>query len=160
MASDRIEELKTVQFPTERRGGYDRRAVDAFLAELADWLESGGEDEARRAVIQRAMGEVGDRTGAILAAAQESADKLTTEAEAEAQRIRSDTDREAAEAASEAEEVAAKTRSDADTPAKPPPSTGKATASPSSSTTPSPTTSPSTDQYATNDQPPKLSAMS
>ena len=44
MASDRIEELKTVQFPTERRGGYDRRAVDAYLAELADWLETGGED--------------------------------------------------------------------------------------------------------------------
>ena len=55
MASDRIEELKTASSRTERRGGYDRRAVDAYLAELADWLETGGEDEARRAVIQRAM---------------------------------------------------------------------------------------------------------
>ncbi|KAA0270380.1 MAG: DivIVA domain-containing protein, partial [Acidobacteria bacterium] len=65
MASDRIEELRTVRFPTERRGGYDRRAVDAFLAELADWLETGGEDEARRALVRRAMGEVGERTGPV-----------------------------------------------------------------------------------------------
>jgi DivIVA domain-containing protein len=114
MASDRIEELKTVQFPTERRGGYDRRAVDAFLAELADWLETGGDEESRRIVIQRAMAAVGDRTGAILAAAQASADKLATEAEAEAERIRSEVAREAAKARSDAEEGAARTRSDAD----------------------------------------------
>ena len=114
MASDRIEELKTVQFPTERRGGYDRRAVDAYLAELADWLATGGEDESRRAVIQRAMGDVGDRTGSILAAAQESADKLTAEAEADAKRIRSDAEKEAAVTRSDADSYAAETRSAAD----------------------------------------------
>jgi DivIVA domain-containing protein len=114
MASDRIEELKTVQFPTERRGGYDRRAVDAYLAELADWLETGGEDEARRAVIRRAMSDVGDRTGSILASAQESADELTSEAQAEADRIRAEAGREAAKLRSDAEDDAAKARSDAD----------------------------------------------
>ncbi len=114
MASDRIEELKTVQFPTERRGGYDRRAVDAYLAELADWLATGGEDESRRAVIQRAMGDVGERTGSILAAAQESADKLTAEAEADAKRIRSDAEKEAAVTRSDADSYAAETRSAAD----------------------------------------------
>ncbi len=114
MASDRIEELKTVQFPTERRGGYDRRAVDAYLAELADWLETGGEDEARRAVIKRAMSEVGDRTGSILASAQESADELTGEAQAEADRVRSAADREAVKLRSDAEGDAAKARADAD----------------------------------------------
>lgn len=114
MASDRIEELKTVQFPTERRGGYDRRAVDAFLAELADWLETGGEDEARRAVIQRAMGEVGERTGSILASAQESADKLTADAEAAAGRTRSEAEQGAAKLRSEVEQEVARARADAD----------------------------------------------
>jgi DivIVA domain-containing protein len=114
MASDRIEELKTVQFPTERRGGYDRRAVDAYLAELADWLETGGEDEARRAVVQRAMSEVGDRTGSILSSAQESADQLTTEARTEADRIRTEADQQAAKARADAEHDAGKTRAEAD----------------------------------------------
>ncbi|HEX2387567.1 MAG TPA: DivIVA domain-containing protein [Solirubrobacterales bacterium] len=114
MASDRIEELKTIQFPTERRGGYDRRAVDAYLAELADWLETGGEDDARRAVIQRAMSDVGERTGSILSSAQESADRLTSEAQAEAERLRSTTEQTAAKVRSDAEQAAAKVRSEAD----------------------------------------------
>ena len=114
MASDRIEELKTIQFPTERRGGYDRRAVDAYLAELADWLETGGEDDARRAVIQRAMSDVGERTGSILSSAQESADRLTSEARAEAERLRSTAEQAAAKVRSDAEQAAAKVRSEAE----------------------------------------------
>ena len=114
MASDRIEELKTIQFPTERRGGYDRRAVDAYLAELADWLETGGEDDARRAVIQRAMSDVGERTGSILSSAQESADRLTSEAQAEAERLRSTTEQTAAKVRTDAEQAAAKIRSEAE----------------------------------------------
>lgn len=114
MASDRIKELRTLQFPTERRGGYDRRAVDAYLAELADWLETGGDDEARRAVIQRAMSEVGERTGAILAAAQESAEKLTADTQSEVERIRSETEQEAARTRSDADAYSAGLRADAD----------------------------------------------
>jgi len=114
MASDRIEELKTVQFPTERRGGYDRRAVDAYLAELADWLETGGDDQARRTVIQRAMGDVGERTGSILAAAQESADRLTAEARAEADRIRAEAGQEGARTRSDADSYSTETRAAAD----------------------------------------------
>ena len=60
---DRIEGLRTHQFPTERRGGYDRAAVDAYLADLADWLET---DEAKAAIAQREIERVGERTGAIL----------------------------------------------------------------------------------------------
>ncbi len=118
MATDRIEELKSVQFPTERRGGYDRRAVDAYLAELAEWLESGGDDEARRSVIQREMGRVGERTGTVLAAAQESADKLTGEAEGAAASLREDAEREAGEIRRAADDYAAQTRTAADEQAK------------------------------------------
>ena len=42
MADTRSSASEDASFPTERRGGYDRRAVDAYLAELADWLETGG----------------------------------------------------------------------------------------------------------------------
>ena len=118
MATDRIDELKSVQFPTERRGGYDRRAVDAYLAELADWLEAGGGDEARRSVIQREMSRVGERTGAVLAVAQESADKLTAEAEAAAASLRADAERDAGETRTAADDYAAKTRTAADEQAK------------------------------------------
>src|SRR4051794_35675334 len=114
MATDRIDEMKSVQFPTERRGGYDRRAVDAYLAELADWLETGGGDEARRSVIQREMGRVGERTGEVLASAQAAADRVTSEAEAEAATLRSDAEREAEETRSAADEYAARTRTAAD----------------------------------------------
>ena len=118
MATDRIDELKSVQFPTERRGGYDRRAVDAYLAELADWLEAGGGDEARRSVIQREMSRVGERTGAVLAVAQESADKLTAEAEAAAASLRADAERDAGGTRTAADDYAAKTRTAADEQAK------------------------------------------
>lgn len=118
MGTDRIEELKSVQFPAERRGGYDRRAVDGYLAELAAWLESGGDDEARRAVIQREMSRVGERTGSVLAAAQESADKLTAEAEAAAKALRADAERQAAETREAADRYAVETRSAADQDAK------------------------------------------
>ena len=114
MATDRIHELKSVQFPTERRGGYDRRAVDAYLAELADWLESGGADEARRSVIQSEMERVGDRTGGVLAAAQEAADQLTSDADRVAKALRSDAEKEAGQTRSAADEYATRTRADAD----------------------------------------------
>jgi colicin import membrane protein len=114
MAPDRIEEIKSVQFPIERRGGYDRRAVDAYLAELADWLEAGGADEARRTVIQQEMSRVGERTGTVLAAAQASADEVTVEAQTEADRLRAEVEQEAGATRSAADAYAAKTRTDAD----------------------------------------------
>ena len=40
-----IERIRNANFSHAVRG-YDRGEVDRFLAELADWLERGGEDDA------------------------------------------------------------------------------------------------------------------
>jgi DivIVA domain-containing protein len=115
MASDRIEGLRTTQFPTERRGGYDRAAVDTYLAELADWLET---DEAKAAIAQRELERVGERTGSILSTAQESADKIVAEANAEAQTLRADAERETTEQRAAAESYANETRAKAEADAR------------------------------------------
>jgi cell division septum initiation protein DivIVA len=103
MATDFIDQLRKATFPTERRGGYSTSAVSSYLNELADWLETGGDDQTRAALVQREMERVGERTGTILSATQESADRMRAEAEAEAKQVRS-----------EAEAYASKTRSSAD----------------------------------------------
>jgi DivIVA domain-containing protein len=108
---DRIEGLRTTQFPTERRGGYDRAAVDSYLADLADWL---GTHEAKAAIAQRELERVGERTGAILSAAQESADRIVAEATAEAEAMRADAERETGEQRSAADSYANEARSKAD----------------------------------------------
>lgn len=114
MADDFIDKLKTASFPTARRGGYDTEAVDAYLRELAEWLETGGTDQTRAALIRRELERVGERTGAILGSAQESADAILEEARAEAKQTRDAAQRDAAEARSSADEYASETRRAAD----------------------------------------------
>lgn len=114
MATDFIDKLRAATFPTVRRGGYDQAAVDAYLQELAEWLESGGDDQTRSALIQREMGRVGERTGSILAAAQQTADDVIGEARTEAEKVREEVEREAAEARSNADTYASETRAAAD----------------------------------------------
>ncbi len=114
MATDFIEQLRNAKFPTERRSGYSREAVDAYLGELADWLETGGGDQARSALVQREMERVGERTGTILSAAQESADRITAEAAAEAARLRGDAERDVAELRAAADAYATEVRVSAD----------------------------------------------
>lgn len=84
MATDFIDQLRKATFPLERRGGYDPKAVGAYLNELADWLETGGSDQARAMLVQREMERVGERTGSILSTAQESADRITSDAQSDA----------------------------------------------------------------------------
>ncbi len=108
MATDFIDQLREATFPTERRGGYSPSAVSAYLNELADWLETGGDDQTRAALVQREMERVGERTGSILSVAQESADRMTSEAEAEAKRVRGDAEAYAKETRASADERARK----------------------------------------------------
>ncbi|MEO7197690.1 MAG: hypothetical protein ABIZ50_04380 [Solirubrobacterales bacterium] len=97
MASDHIARLRNPAFPTERRGGYSTEAVDDYLREVADWLETGGSDQGRSAIVQREIERVGQRTGSILAAAQDTADRITAEAEEDAKELREAARSEAAE---------------------------------------------------------------
>lgn len=115
MAGDRIEDLRRVQFAIERRGGYDRGQVEAYLTELADWLES---DEAKAQLAQREIGLVSDRTRAILSAAQESADETVAQARTESESLRAQAERDSVEKRNAADEYATETRTAADADAK------------------------------------------
>jgi DivIVA domain-containing protein len=99
MASDRIDRiqgLRTTQFPTERRGGYDRAAVDTYLAELADWLDT---DEAKAAIAQRETSEQRSAADSYAsetrAKAEEEARQLREAAEADAEKSRAEADEHA-----------------------------------------------------------------
>lgn len=115
MASERLEELRGRGFPPARRGGYDRAEVDAYLTALADWLET---DEAKAALAQREIERVGERTGAILTAAQQSADDTLAEARAAAEAQMAEADAYAARARREADAYAGEARDAADNDAR------------------------------------------
>jgi DivIVA domain-containing protein len=108
-----LDRIRNATFPTARRG-YDKREVEKFLAKLAEWLETGGGDETRSDAVKRELERVGQRTGAILAQAEESAQQIRADAEQEAQ----DTVRRAEEAAEEtrgaADAYASESRTSAD----------------------------------------------
>jgi len=101
-----IERIRVEGFPMVRRG-YDRRSVDKFLTELADWLETDAATDIGQKAITRKLELVGKSTANIL---------LTTEQESEQMRRR--TQEECAELRSEAEAAALATRRAADEYAK------------------------------------------
>jgi DivIVA domain-containing protein len=108
-----IERIRSATFAISRRG-YDKREVDRFLAQVADWLETGAGDPTRSAIVKRELERVGERTAGILASAEESAEQLRYEAETEAsqtlQGVRGETER----LRREADEYARRQREDAD----------------------------------------------
>ena len=78
-----LDRIRNATFPSSKRG-YDKHEVEKFLARLADWLETGAGDESRSDTVKRELERVGQRTGAILAQAEESAQQIRAEAEEEA----------------------------------------------------------------------------
>ena len=77
-----LDRIRNATFPSSKRG-YDKQEVEKFLARLADWLETGGGDESRSETVKRELERVGERTGAILSQAEDSAQQIRAEAEAE-----------------------------------------------------------------------------
>jgi DivIVA domain-containing protein len=83
---DSIDRIRSATFPIGRRG-YEKREVDRFLNRLADWLETGGGDQSRAALLRRDLERIGQQTGKILTDAHDVAEQLRAEAEREAHRI-------------------------------------------------------------------------
>lgn len=108
-----LDRIRNATFPSARRG-YDKHEVEKFLARLADWLETGGGDESRSDTVKRELERVGQRTGAILAQAEESAQQIRGEAEEEARGTINSANAEAMETKGEADTYSQETRSAAD----------------------------------------------
>ncbi len=103
--------VREADFPVVLRG-YDRAAVDHFLAELADLIDVLEARQAREAVVQRALDEVGVETSAILKQAHESADEVTARSRAQAEERLERARDEAAEILSGAHQLAAQLERD------------------------------------------------
>jgi DivIVA domain-containing protein len=108
-----LDRIRNATFPSSRRG-YDKHEVEKFLSRLADWLETGAGDESRSDVVKRELEKVGERTGAILAQAEESAQQIRAEAEEEARGTVNTANMEATETRTEADNYARETRTSAD----------------------------------------------
>jgi DivIVA domain-containing protein len=106
-----LDRIRNATFPNARRG-YDKHEVEKFLARLAEWLETGGgEDEERSDAVKRELQRVGERTGAILAEAEDAARKIRAEAEEAAQKLRGDADAYATQTRSAVDREAGEHRS-------------------------------------------------
>jgi DivIVA domain-containing protein len=108
-----LDRIRNATFPTGRRG-YDKHEVEKFLGRLADWLETGAGDESRSDVVKRELEKVGERTGAILAQAEESARQIRAEADEEARGTVNTANMEATETRTEADNYSHETRTSAD----------------------------------------------
>jgi DivIVA domain-containing protein len=111
--SSSIERIRTATFTLTRRG-YDKREVERFLSQIADWLETGGGDEARTDVVKRELERVGQRTASILSSAEDSAEQIRTEAEEKAAQLTERVRAESARVRKGADEYSSKTRTGAD----------------------------------------------
>ena len=76
--------MREVQFPLALRG-YDRGAVDAHLAEIAQLMAELEATQLRENVVQRALDEVGEQTSGILQHAHETAEEITARSRAQAE---------------------------------------------------------------------------
>src|SRR6476619_3318836 len=109
-----LDRIRNATFPSSRRG-YDKHEVEKFLARLADWLETGAGDESRSDTVKRELERVGQRTGAILAQAEESAEQIRAEAEEEARGNINTANMQAEETRSQADSYSNEARTAADT---------------------------------------------
>ena len=108
-----VDRVRDVQFPLVLRG-YDRGAVDAHLAQVAQLVAELEATQLRENVVQRALDEVGEQTSGILQHAHETAEEITTrsrsQAEGRIQRAEREAEMIRREAQQYAERVAADTR--------------------------------------------------
>jgi DivIVA domain-containing protein len=108
-----LDRIRNATFPAARRG-YDKHEVEKFLGRLADWLETGGGDESRSDAVKKELERVGQRTGAILAQAEDSAQQIRAEAEEEVRGTINSANLQATETRTEADNYANETRTAAD----------------------------------------------
>jgi DivIVA domain-containing protein len=108
-----IEKIRTATFTLARRG-YDKREVEQFLNRIADWLETGGGDQARADIVRRELERVGQRTAGILATAEDSAEQIRADAREDAEEVTAQARAAAANSKQAADEYSEKTRGAAD----------------------------------------------
>jgi DivIVA domain-containing protein len=114
VAEPSIERIRNATFPLSVRG-YDRTQVDAFLAELADWLETGGGGGAAAAeAVRNELERVGEQTASILTEAHRAGEEIRGDASAGVRQQLLDANQTSENVREQAAEYAADTRDEAD----------------------------------------------
>ena len=109
-----IERIRKADFPLAVRG-YDRAAVISFLAELADWLETGGGEEATQIeAVRLELERIGEQTAGILTEAHAAAQAIRDDASAQVRQQLAGANLTSDSLRTEAQEYAADTRDEAD----------------------------------------------
>jgi DivIVA domain-containing protein len=110
-----VDRVRPTRFDVVMRG-YDRAAVDKYVADVAQIVAELEATQLRENVVQRALDEVGEQTSSILQRAHETAEEIETRsrsqsegrlqrAEREADIIRRDAERYAEELAAETQRL-------------------------------------------------------
>lgn len=100
------EQVRDPRFPLAVRG-YDRRAVEQYVAGVAQLVYDLESSHSPEAAVQRALAEVGEQTTGILQRAHQTAEEITTRAQIEADQQLRRADQEADQLRREAEAFAA-----------------------------------------------------
>src|SRR5215211_3831533 len=98
-----VDRVRKTDFPVALRG-YDRQAVDKYVADVAQLVAELEATQTREGVVQRALDEVGEQTSGILQHAHDTAEEIAARsrsqaegrlqrAEHEADEVRRDADR-------------------------------------------------------------------
>ena len=107
------ERVRTTRFPVVMRG-YDRDAVDRYVADVAQIVSELESNQLRENVVQRALDEVGEQTSSILQRAHETAEEIEvrsrSQAEGRLQRAEREAEITRRDAERYAEELAAETQ--------------------------------------------------
>ena len=106
-----VDRVRDVQFPLAMRG-YDRGAVDAHLAQLAQLVAELEATQLRENVVQRALDEVGEETSGILQHAHETAEEIASRSRSQAEGRIQRAEREAAMIRQEAQQYADRVAND------------------------------------------------
>ena len=108
-----MERVRNTKFSVVMRG-YDRNAVDKYVADVAQLVAELEATQLRENVVQRALDEVGEQTSSILQRAHEAAEEIEnrsrSQAEGRLQRAEREAELTRREAERYAEELAAETR--------------------------------------------------
>jgi DivIVA domain-containing protein len=108
-----VERVRTTRFPVVMRG-YDREAVDRYVADVAQIVAELESNQLRENVVQRALDEVGEQTSSILQRAHETAEEIEvrsrSQAEGRLQRAEREAEMTRRDAERYAEELAAETQ--------------------------------------------------
>jgi DivIVA domain-containing protein len=100
-----VDQVRKTDFPVAMRG-YDRQAVDRYVADVAQLVAELEATQTREGVVQRALDEVGEQTSGILQHAHDTAEEIASRSRSQAEGRLQRAEQEAEQTRQEADDYA------------------------------------------------------